>query len=85
MQTVYIGLNIKNYHESKTLGHSLCPAINSAIGAVMAFTSVASDIIIDNHPSAWMLDPIVGYVFGIFFGLYGVWLVAHYRIQSSES
>ncbi len=40
----------------------------------MAFTSVACDIIIEQHPDAWMLDPIVGYVFGVFFGLYGIWL-----------
>lgn len=45
----------------------------STLGAVMAFTSVACDIIIESHPNAWMMDPIVGYAFGVFFGLCGVW------------
>lgn len=49
--------------------------INSAVGAVMAFTAVASDVIIEKHDDAWLMDPIVGYVFTIFFALYGVWLM----------
>jgi hypothetical protein len=51
----------------------VCIGINSAVGAVMAFTAVASDVIIEKHDDAWLMDPIVGYVFTIFFALYGVW------------
>ena len=50
-------------------------AVNSAIGAIMAITAVVSSLIIEQHQQAWLLDPIVAYVFTVFFALYGVWLV----------
>lgn len=52
-------------------------AVNSAIGFVLAISTLISDLVYQRHPSVWYLDAVVGIVCAFFLLAYGIWVIIY--------
>jgi hypothetical protein len=47
--------------------------VNSGIGAVLAISTIAGDLIFEHNENIWYVDSILGCVCAVFLLIYGLW------------